>query len=198
MSCSISKRIIKPKDCAFITALPLCEEDFYSDIELRHLEFPARFGGWRRYDVEVGSLLRHVIGELKGAGVAIHGHATLKDFGESLQSEYPPVVMLMAHWNENGIEFSDGFAGAEQVLDYLPIDRCKFIDLAVCHPEPVMESIRKYRPHSIAHGLTGKKNATPDVWLRYFSLVLYTLKNSDSTYLNASEMAFKGLLDLLT
>lgn len=197
MSGAITGKLIKPHDCAFLTPLPLYEDEFNADMMSGREKFISCFNVWQRYNFEVGALLRHVTKELSDAGIAVHTRATLPAFARLLESDSPVAIMLMAHWNKRGIEFVDDIVDDEWILAHLSVNQKKIIDLAVCHPEPVMQAIKNLRPNCIAHGPTRHISASPDIWLRYFSLVVHTLKNTSSTYIDASEMAFKGLLTLL-
>lgn len=187
----ISRKIIKPEDCVLAFGIPTTEKDFVEkqkqfDRGFSHI-FAEKFGerALDEYIYQILNDLRTVEPVLTNLGLKVIHKLKLKEFGELFKHNKYDVIILFSHWENNAVEFADGFADETGILGQIPEAFSGIVDFCVCNPRPLTINLRIERPNCLIR--YSKNPAMPFFWL-YFYLVLFKhLKQQDKTYLEAME-----------
>lgn len=100
------------------------------------------------------------------------------------------VVILIAHWTEQGVELADRITPDDQFIDAVP-DRDVIIDLSVCHPMRLARRLRDTRPRAMVRD--SERAATVFLWLHFYAIVFQYLHERHGTYVEAFEYAHEQL-----
>ncbi|MDX2044364.1 MAG: hypothetical protein SF097_24355 [Acidobacteriota bacterium] len=193
MKPNISERIIRPEQCVFAFGIPLTKEAFLKDLGHPNKNFARKFHGvWEKYFEEIVSHFEMVRPRLIELGVALCPELTFEKFGHLLREGFD-VIILFSHWEEDAIEFFDGFVDYRKIVETIPESFDGVLDLTVCHPERLVVALRGERTRCLIRSIREKKKLIPHYWL-YFFLALFThLKFCNLTYLQAVEDVARGL-----
>ncbi len=184
----LSRRILTPRDCVFALALPASAEKYAANCAGPKESFARRFGTWENYRKQVADPVARFLRRVTRLGATPVLDVTLGRFGELFHQDFT-VILLMAHWKNSGaIELADGFAEVPAVLDEIPPDAARILDLSVCHPLALVEAVLRERPRCLTRYVDTE--ATPAVWLAFYFLVLHQLRHENLTYLQAVERVF--------
>lgn len=180
----VTRRVIQPSDCVIAFGIPTSHEGFLlARASPSNRDFVinccSHIRDYRREVISYTARLLPVMAEL---GASVVRDLTLRDFKALFHSK-PPVVILFAHWNVDSIEFADGLATIEDVIDAVPGSYDGIIDLCVCHPEKLALELRRLRQDCIVKFIEG--TATPAFWLYFYVVVFRKLSDSRMTYLDA-------------
>ncbi len=181
----VARRIVTPRDCVFALALPTTRQEYDVDRGRRDKEFAGIYPVWERYRQEVAAPAQRNLSRMEKLGATVVRRITLGDFGRLFQREFA-VIILMAHYRESGaIELADGFAEVDAVLEVIPRDAERILDLGACHPWPLTLAVRRRR-RDVFVRMTDDK-ATPAIWLVIYHHVLRELCWRPQAYLRAVE-----------
>lgn len=200
MKRGIADKVIKPGDCALAFGIPLSKEAFDRAVSRAKANprspesFVSQFlkksssgeEAWDRYERNVVSVFEELRPELKALGADIFTDVTLDGLGEIFASEKHSVITLFTHKDEGFedlIEFSGGFADAEEVTGKIPHGYKGFVDLSVCHSTRLTAAIRQERPGCLICFSGGK--ISPALWLYIYLAIYSRLKSEKLTYLKA-------------
>jgi hypothetical protein len=180
----ITRRIIKPCDCVVAFGIPTSLEGFR-----RARENPAnrdfvinRCPDARDYQRQIISYTDKLLPVMTALGASVVRDLTLDGF-KTLFSQDPPVIILFAHWDADSIEFADGLASIEDVINAVPIEYGGIIDLCVCHPKKLALELRRLRKNCVVKFAEGRTTAS--FWLYFYVVLFKKLLSSRMTYLNA-------------
>ena len=193
MKRNISERIIKPENCAVAFGIPTSKQAFERDgsDEVANKEFAKLYRwAWGKFEAEIVNPFEKVVPVITGLGVEVCAEATLEDFGQLVRNERFDVVVLFSHWGDESIEFHDGFAQVPSIIEKIPSDFDRILDLSVCHPKSLVEALRRERPDCLIRHIELEKEVTPGIWMYFYLALFKHLKHSDVTYL-------KALLDVI-
>ncbi len=174
--------IVKPENCVLAFGIPTSKAAFFSDLKRLEKDFAKRFV-WSRYYVQFIQELEEVTPLLKDLGVTIVTDLKLQDYGKLFQKY--GVVILFSHWKENKVEFEDGLQEIEKMIPLIPDTFDGTVDLCVCHPKNLAELIRREKPNCLVRYIDNE--ATPFLWLNFYSILFRHLKEQNLTYLKALE-----------
>jgi hypothetical protein len=180
----ITRRIIKPGDCVIGFCIPTTLESFRQAQENPiHRDFVVnRCPDARDYRREVISYTDQLLPAMTALGATVIPDLTLRDF-KALFSTNTRVIILFAHWSDDSVEFADGVASIDDVLDAVPPAFDGIIDLCVCHPKKLALELSRLRKDCVVK-FTDQK-ATPSFWLYFYVVVFKKLLTSRTTYLDA-------------
>jgi hypothetical protein len=181
---SISSKIIKPGNCVLGFAIPTTRSTFEEHLRLKR-DFASRNVCWGFYEHHIAALYRRVEPAFRQLGVNLRTGVGLNDFGDFFSGQFD-VVVLFAHWNDNAIEFDDGFADAEAIVRSIPSDFPGLLDLCVCHPRDLVAALHRERPRLLVKSLD-RWPASPRLWLLFYLALLTYLRDKESTYLTGLE-----------
>ena len=182
----ISNRIIKPEKCVFCFGIPTSENSFYKDQKHPTKNFAKRFNGvWAKYDYQIVSHIKKIEPKIIKYGVTVVHGLTLQKFGKLLNKNNFLVIILFSHWENNALEFYDGFAEISAIVDEIPREFSGILDLSICHPIPLTIALKKERPNCLVRFTN--KEATPYLWLNFYETLFWHLKQQNLTYLKAIE-----------
>ncbi len=184
METNLWQRCIKPRDCVLALALPTTRATFERCRRRREGSFANLFIYWERYQREVMRPLDKVLPRMLRLGAHVVHDLALRDFGELFLQDFP-VIILMAHWKPGAVELADGFASVEAMIENVPPEAERIIDLAVCRPEPLTVALRRLRPRCLTR--FSHADATPALWTYFYYALLHQLRHQDLTYMNAVE-----------
>ncbi len=103
-----------------------------------------------------------------------------------------PVVTLVAHFDKAAIEFSDGFAGLEAVEQIVPRGFSRVLDLCVCHPVGLVETLRERHP--LGTFVRIDREASVYWWFAFYRAFLQVLDDRPHDYLEAIQETYRLLL----
>lgn len=182
----ISRKTIKPEQCAFCFGIPTNKNDFKKDQVDPKKGYAKRFNNvYSKYEFQILSHLKIVEPKIEESGASIIYSLTLKKFGDLLRNSKFEVIILFSHWKKNAVEFFDGYASTDRIIDQIPVDFSGFIDLTVCHPDELIVNLHKKREHCMTKSALNK--VTPFIWLYFYELLFRHLKENNLSYLKALE-----------
>lgn len=82
------------------------------------------------------------------------------------------------------VEFRDGLAPTETIIEQVPVDYAGIVDLCVCHPTELAKKLRLERPNVSFIRFTNA-SATLSLWLWFYLALFRYLEEKPDTYLNA-------------
>jgi hypothetical protein len=188
----ISKKIIKPENCIIVFGIPTSKEKFRQHQLSKNSDFAKRFTNWSQYHYQFVSNIERLSPIITELGVSIIYDLKFRDFETLFNKNKIDVIVLFSHWNSNSIEFDDGLADIQSIVNKIPLDFYGILDLCVCHPEELTKMLRKFRPNCLVK-YTHKK-ATPFLWIYFYMVLLKYLKDYDVTYLEALEKIINEFL----
>ncbi|MBF0458797.1 MAG: hypothetical protein HQK99_12985 [Nitrospirae bacterium] len=193
----ITEKYIKPGMCTVAFAMPQNQAAFNKDCEdnRKNLARDLFYGIWGKYCDEFLNPFKKggIEAYMKRAGVKLVYDVTLDDYGRLFHDEGRPVDILFAHWYEECVEFYDGFATVDQILDKIPDSFSGIVDLNVCHPTSLVEEIGRKKGNCVVRSLY--TTATPYLWLHVYVQVFKIMEAEDITYIDALNRAIRSILD---
>lgn len=173
-----------PSDCALGVALPLTEDEFFSDLEAPDRDFARGYAArhsalnrralWRTYAKECSARLVEGIRRVEALGVTVERHLT----SASLTSLVPghEVVALLAHHVEEGpsagsIELRDGLHRPLALAHSIPAGFAGLVHLMACESMSPGDEIKLQHPESIVMSSYDELDAKIAI-LRYEELIL--------------------------
>lgn len=187
---------MKPSECVLAFGIPTSEEEFWEAKEDPTRDFVSNCCPvWQVYKCDVVAHLEEVTPYLKGLGVKIIYGLKLSDLRRLLTDNSNKVVILFSHWRDDSVEFFDGMASADAVVDEVPADFTGIIDLCVCHPVRLAIKLRDHLPLESLVKFTSSKS-TPYKWLYFYWAVFTILDDSDVSYLEALKQSVQAFAEL--
>lgn len=189
---SASTQKLKPSDCVLAFGVPTREEEFWEAREDSLRDF-VKNQIWEKYDFQFVSHLRKIEPCLVKLGLKIVPKLTLQNFGRLFRDPSNKVIILFSHWTHNTVEFFDGMATEDEIINVIPSTFEGIVDLTICHPNKLPVRIRNHLPPTSLVKYTDVEN-TPVIWLHFY-WALFTILNdsnnsdpgSGSSYLEALE-----------
>lgn len=139
---------------------------------------------WADY-ARIAALSQEVITEARKLGVLVATQATLADFRRVVRKR--PVCTLFAHWaqlsDEGWVEFSDGGATCQELINELPRNYAGTLDLAICNSILCGQNIKRARPRSSVIMHRDESSIGPRVAL--YGELLRVLASEPTTYTGA-------------
>jgi hypothetical protein len=192
MSGESYERIVAIERCRVMLAVPLDAASFRADLESADKDFVRSCcPEWPLYRREVIDPAMKVVEEARRLGADVITSATLDDWG-AMFGEPLDVVVLVAHWLNDKVEFRDGMHSVRAVVDRIPAGFDGAIDLCVCHPEALAVALRDLFPDSLTH--YPSVPADPRVFFPYIRALLWRLSRGDCSYLTASSEVVTAFL----
>ena len=118
-------------------------------------------------------------------GARIVPDLTLSEFGDVFARPEVHAVILFSHWQGDAIEFKDGFADINSIIEHVPIEYAGILDLCVCHPNSLISELRQTRPHCIIKWID--LDVTPIFWLYFYRALFQYLNRGKKSYLQGFE-----------
>lgn len=184
-----ARAVTRPENCAMGFGIPTSERAFHERIE--NLQ-GARQSFVKRYDGMLVPYRNQVIlpfqrlsSRYKRLGARVVEDLTLEGFTLLFRGEGVRAVILFSHWEDDAIEFSDGFAGIAAVTEAIPASYDGYLDLVACHPEMLMPMLRRERPRCNPLWVTAK--VTPMLWLIFYLRLFQQLCRRPAAYDEAQE-----------
>lgn len=189
----ISRRIVKPSNCAFAIGLPTSRDEFRKALESERADFAKRFlGGWAQYYGQFVTDLVEMESRLRNWGVCIIHNASLTDFAELFARPFD-VVILFSHWSGDSVEFRGGLENVSATLAAIPKGFDGLLDLCVCHPVALARALSIHRPRCLVKHIPVE--AAPEYWWRFYRILFSQLHTRELTYLAAMEEVAGAFLD---
>lgn len=211
----VTRRVIQPSDCVIGFGIPTDHEGF-----LRAQASPSNRDfvvnccpDIRDYRREVITYTDRLLPVMTDLGASVVRDLTLHDFKALFYNNpvahgpgsggpaparsggcgYSPIIILFAHWNVDSVEFADGLASIEDVIEAVPHSYNGIIDLCVCHPKELALELRRLRQDCVVRFVEG--SATPAFWLYFYLVVFKKLLDSRITYLDAVSSTIDNFLN---
>lgn len=194
MNPSISEKVIKPERCAVAFGIPTSWQTFERDNTEPNGKnrFAKGFGSaWDKFGLEIIAPFQKVVPVVTKLGVNVRTDVTLAEFGQLVSNEQFDLVVLFAHWGDDAVEFHDGFACVPDMIEHIPVNFDRILDLSVCHPDSLVLALRRDRPDSLVRHIgfrdeeKQRKKVTPRLWMFFYLALFKHLKHRDVTYNNA-------------
>ena len=191
---------IRPSDCAIAFGIPTTEAAFWDALDDHsNREFvPAVCRGiWTRYANDVVRHLDIVLPDLANRGVTVCRDLTPKVFSNLLENPRFRAVILFAHCRPDAIEFSDSLKAIAEVLELIPPDFDRILDLCGCESKELLRRVKGARHHCLVKGTN--EALTPVVWIYFYQILfqnlgLAALANTPMTYLEAFENSARQMM----
>lgn len=185
---SIMGRITRPEDCVLGFGIPTTEQDF---LESRRSGPRGCFA--RRphanpytYRTQVIEPCARLGASIRRLGARVVPDLTLAGYADLFRAPETHAVILISHWDDDFIEFRDGLAGIDAIVEAIPGDFAGVIDLCVCHPDidRFIPLLRDSHRESFIHYI--QSEATPIRWLYFYRDLFRFLHQGKWCYLKAS------------
>ncbi len=174
--------IIKPNDCVMGFGIPTSKHTFFSSRHEGDKGFAS--GVWLKYRHDFVNPLQNILPALIALKVTIVFDLTLERFGKIFLNERYKVIILFSHWANDSVEFFDGFAKTSYIVENIPKETDKIIDLCVCQSGPLKDKLKQNRPNCLVRSVQ-KKEATPYLWLKFYSTLFRHLNQENISYTQA-------------
>lgn len=191
----VADRVSKPRDCAFAVGIPTSEAGYRQSLQAPGEPFAKRFGTYAQYWNQIVRPVQSLADRVTRFGVRLVRDLTLDGFGSLCSDEKVHAVILFSHWAEDSVEFFDGFASIEAVIETVPTEGSGVLDLCVCHPLDLISQLRKDRPGYLIH--FRQIEAQPRFWLSFYPALFLSLHRSPRSYLDAFTDLQTALLNRL-
>jgi hypothetical protein len=192
MSGDAYQRIVDIQRCRVMFAVPLDAVSFRADLESGERDFVRSCcPEWPLYRREVIGPAMKVIEAARQFGAGVITGAAIDDWGAMFRQPLD-VVVLVAHWVDETIEFRDGMHPLRAVVERIAAGFDGAIDLCVCRPESLAIAIRDLFPDSLTH--YPNVPANPRVFFPYIRALLWRLSRGDCSYLTASSEVVTAFL----
>lgn len=204
MSSNIAEKIIKPERCVLAFGIPLTKEEFFEDQHHPQKGFAKKYRGfWNWYEEDILAHYAYFAPRIHRTGVPLYPAVTFAQFTTFCRADQD-VVVLFSHWEQEAIEFADRLVDYQEIVTAIPASFDRVLDLAVCSPALLEESLRRERPHCLVRGIkphsavptqvTGRRQdeLLPRYWLAFYFALFTHLKTRDLTYLQAVKDVVEG------
>lgn len=183
----VTRKIIKPQDCVVAICIPVTFEAYTSaQIYPENRDFvPNCFGSWLEYRYHIINSTSKVLPEIEKLGVSVIKDVTISNFADLLTKNAYSIVMLIAHWKDDAIEFADGLENISEIVNIVPPSFEGILDLCICHPTNLAMKLREVRPNCRVRFTNAKSTLT--LWLYYFLALFKKLELEEITYPAAHE-----------
>lgn len=189
----ISRRIVKPSNCAFVVGLPTSRDEFQEAVASERADFAKGFfGGWGQYYTQFVMDFAEIESRLRGWGVCVIQNASLADFAGLFGRPFD-VVILFSHWSGDSVEFRGGLENVNATLSAIPEEFDGLLDLCVCHPVALARALSVHRPGCLVKHIPVE--AEPGYWWRFYRILFSQLRTRELTYLAAMEEVAGAFLD---
>lgn len=187
---------MKPSDCILAFGIPTSEEEFWDAKDDAERDFVNNCCPvWQVYSFDIISHLKEVTPYFQRLGVNIVYGLKLSDLRCLLTNNSTKTIILFSHWEDDSVEFFDGMASSDAIVNEVPADFTGIIDLCVCHPKNLPIKLRKHlHPDSLVK-YTDNKN-TPYKWLYFYWTVFTMLDESDISYLDALRKSVEAFAEI--
>lgn len=180
-----------PSECVIGFGIPLCRSAFFSDRQRIDKDYARRYpGDWNTYRSHVVRPVERVAPDLARWGVTIEREISLGGFGELLRRRFT-VVVLFSHWIDDFVEFADGLKSIPEIVAEIPAFYGGLIDLCVCHPQPLVQSIKRERPKTYVRYTTVE--VSPHIWCYFYLLLFKAMQDKRLDYYHGFIEAAAGL-----
>jgi hypothetical protein len=189
----MSTEFVKPFNCMLGFGIPTNKEEF----DLAKTDSKRDFvipHNWSKYKFDVVSPIERALPILDQFKFKIIDKGvTLKTFKSMFDVDEVKVVIFVSHRNDKGqVEFFDGLAETEAIVNQIPEDFNGIIDMTTCLPRSLAIEIREKRPNCLVR--FADKKITYPVWMAFFQVVGKILNAKDISYLEACELAMDLLI----
>ncbi|MBF0338860.1 MAG: hypothetical protein HQL05_13650 [Nitrospirae bacterium] len=190
----MTRRIVKPNNCALAFAIPLDEKSFEQNRKVPDREYiRMKFkDDWNGYYIKVARIYENFKTNFQQLGVNVFYNVTFDCFKGLLEREEFDVIIPFAHFNNKeselhkpGMEFFDGFATIPEIVDAVPYDFTGILDLDVCNSEPLVVKLKEKNLKYLIK--SGYGEATPVVWMGFYLMLFRYLYDNNATYIEALE-----------
>ncbi len=199
-------RVIRPENCFFGVGIPMSEVEFKQHHRDRTPRFAKKYRGTTgrtRYKADVIRPFSKCAAKMRRLGVQVRTRLTIDQLWQQFFDGDTHAIVLFSHWgkNEHGedaVEFSPGFVPVTRIVNGIPDEVTKIIDLCVCHPDGLVAEILARRPRITVRFNPGKSSAlcqaesqatsqglTPDFWLYFYSTLFRYIRSGRFTYVEA-------------
>jgi hypothetical protein len=181
----VTQRISRPEDCVLGFGIPTSAERFLAS-RLHGFSgcFASDFSGLSDYEAQVLEPFRRIGAQIRQLGARVVSDLTLDQYGALFRDGRTHAVTLVSHWGKTFIEFHDGPARVNEIVQTIPSDFAGIIDLCVCHPEKLLPCLRATHLDSVIHYIATK--ATLFFWLCFYRDLLRLLRPGTRTYMEAA------------
>lgn len=198
MSGQIALASMSPSDCTIAFGIPTSAVEYE-----QHRANPAIHdfaskvsGNLRDYRWAVLRRTDRLLPAIRARGATVATNLSLGDFSVRLNNSQRSVFILVSHWLSDRIEFADGLAPIDRVIDAIPSAFTGILDLCVCHPDSLVKRIRRERPN-IGLICWTSAEAMLVLWLHFYLALFAELAAGQKTYLEALDLQLKHVFDAL-
>jgi len=180
------KKLTQPENCIIGFGIPTSEAAYLQSREAAEERFARRYQAYAAYEYQVIEPYNRLAPRLRRLGVKIIPDLTLAQFKRCFAEASVHAVILFSHWNDEAIEFHDGYAAVPEIVESVPYEYTGVVDLCVCHPESLIPELRRRRPNCCIHHI--RATATPLFWLNFYAAVFHYLRRAHKRYLEVLDM----------
>jgi len=209
----ITEKPIDPKRCVLAFGIPTKKEDFWKYLEHPKKDFAKKFYKkysresytrktneslvWKEYHNQIIFHLDIVKPKITNFGTEVHDELTLSGFGKLFQDNKFDVIILFSHWKEDAVEFDDGLAKTDAILEQVPKEFSGIIDLCVCNPKNLRIQLDLLRPNCIVK-FSEQNIKIPFFWLYFYQELFRYLEQNKTNYLEAVDTILDTFSDMFS
>ena len=193
------KGMLSPRDCLLGICFPINRHEYQSQVsDTEAYEFARRVSPrFRDYHHAVIKPTLRLVRVARQLGADVRMNFALGDLDTSLREGHGLCLILFAHWREDGVEFADGYATSDTIINHIPTSFSGILDLCVCHPGKLVGKIRNSRPDIGAISWT-TASRTLGLWVGFYQALLFLLARGDLTYTSALNIVLEGFYERST
>jgi hypothetical protein len=141
-----SRRVISPKECAVAFGIPTTAAEFAFASQNGQSDYVTSwYGGLPQFRRTLLGDLERFMRFAEHCKLPIIQALTLPKFTALLSGQFE-VVVLFSHFDDDHVEFKDGFLCSQQVPEAIPPAFEGILDLCVCHPASLVKKLDANRP----------------------------------------------------
>jgi len=171
--------------CAVAFAPSLTRDEFMAELYASNKDFARTCCPiWSKYRSDVIKPWARSSRRFRALGVQVVLPATFQAFSEAFKP-CREVVVLVAHWGDSCVEFSDGTVPYHRVAEAIPPGWRGILDLCVCHPDGLAKELKAKNSTCIVR--YSNRRASLDLWLKVYEGFFTTMVQCEIDYLDAVE-----------
>src|SRR5436305_6949192 len=180
-----SKKVTRPEDCVLGFGIPTTREGFELSRRLGPSGCFARmFGSRSQYQEQVIEPANRLGAHIRRLGATVAHRLTLEGYSALFNNPTTQAVIIISHWGGDFIEFHDGLARVDAIVQAIPESFSGVIDLCVCHPEKLIPPLRVSHMKSSIYFLS--IDAALQFWLYFYRDLFRLFRRGAHDYLGAS------------
>lgn len=184
----IATKIIKPHDCLIGIAIPMTKKSRRKNLDAGgNKDFSKRIE-WMLYKDDTILPFESLKLTMKALQVGLKEEFSFSDLQNFFKSETYKVLILVAHWVDDKVEFFDDFYSSADILHVFPKEKRVIVDLNICTCLRLAETLGINRVNSIIKHSSLNMPSYAGAWFLFYNFFFKLLSVKELIYTDALAM----------